>query len=82
MYSKLLVDKKLLSKPKKITYSKKKYNKFIKVKLNVYELILLQLLCGILESRFFIVNKIQGLFKRFPDFFRMGTFIDSTHMKL
>ena len=25
---------------------------------------------------------IQGLFKKFPDFFRMGSLIDSTHMKL
>ena len=25
---------------------------------------------------------LRGSLKRFPDFFRMGTFIDSTHMKL
>ena len=25
---------------------------------------------------------IQGSLNKFPDFFRMGTFIDSTHMKL
>ena len=25
---------------------------------------------------------IQGLLNKFPDFFRMGTFIDSTNMKL
>ena len=25
---------------------------------------------------------IQGAHNKFPDFFRMGTFIDSTHMKL
>ena len=25
---------------------------------------------------------IQGAYDKFPDFFRMGTFIDSTHMKL
>ena len=25
---------------------------------------------------------IQGAYNKFPDFFRMGTFIDSTHMKL
>ena len=24
----------------------------------------------------------EGLLNKFPDFFRMGTFIDSTHMKL
>ena len=25
---------------------------------------------------------VQGSLNKFPDFFRMGTFIDSTHMKL
>ena len=25
---------------------------------------------------------LQGSLNKFPDFFRMGTFIDSTHMKL
>ena len=25
---------------------------------------------------------IQGSLNKFPDFFHMGTFIDSTHMKL
>ena len=25
---------------------------------------------------------IRGTYDKFPDFFRMGTFIDSTHMKL
>ena len=25
---------------------------------------------------------MRGAYDRFPDFFRMGTFIDSTHMKL
>ena len=25
---------------------------------------------------------IGGAYDKFPDFFRMGTFIDSTHMKL
>ena len=25
---------------------------------------------------------IRGSFNKFPDFFRMATFIDSTHMKL
>ena len=31
------------------------------------------------------VNQIlalQGVFNKFPDCFRMGTFIDSTHMKI
>ena len=27
-------------------------------------------------------TKIRGAYDNFPDFFRMGTFIDSTHMKL
>ena len=27
-------------------------------------------------------RKIRGAYDKFPDFFRMGTFIDSTHMKL
>ena len=25
---------------------------------------------------------VRGTYDKFPDFFRMGTFIDSTHMKL
>ena len=25
---------------------------------------------------------VRGSFNKFPDFFRMGTFIDSTHLKL
>ena len=32
---------------------------------------------------FFIVSlDVQGSLNKFPDFFRMGTFIDSAHMKL
>ena len=27
-------------------------------------------------------QKIRGSLNKFPDFFHMGTFIDSTHMKL
>ena len=27
-------------------------------------------------------KKLRGSLNRFPDFFRMGTFIDSKHMKL
>ena len=27
-------------------------------------------------------SNIRGAYDKFPDFFRMGTFIDSTHMKL
>ena len=29
-----------------------------------------------------IFGLIQGSLNKFPDLFRMGTFIDSTHMKL
>ena len=29
-----------------------------------------------------IFPEIRGSLNKFPDFFRMGTFIDSTHMKL
>ena len=29
-----------------------------------------------------IFNDIRGAYDKFPDFFHMGTFIDSTHMKL
>ena len=32
--------------------------------------------------RFDVNNDIQGSLNKFPDFFHMGTFIDSTHMKL
>ena len=28
------------------------------------------------------ISYIRGAYDKFPDFFRMGTFIDSTHMKL
>ena len=31
---------------------------------------------------FFSILEIQGSLNKFPDFFRMGTFIDSIHMKL
>ena len=27
-------------------------------------------------------NDLRGAYDKFPDFFHMGTFIDSTHMKL
>ena len=29
-----------------------------------------------------ITNYIRGTLNKFPDFFRMGTFIDRTHMQL
>ena len=29
-----------------------------------------------------VFKQIRGAYDKFPDFFRMGTFIDSTHMKL
>ena len=28
------------------------------------------------------LRMVRGVYDKFPDFFRMGTFIDSTHMKL
>ena len=28
------------------------------------------------------IQDIRGAYDKFPDIFRMGTFIDSTHMKL
>ena len=35
------------------------------------------------HSKYFdSLNNIRGSLNKFPDFFRMGTFIDSTHMKL
>ena len=35
------------------------------------------------ENLAIMVSKhVQGSLNKFPDFFRMGTFIDSTHMKL
>ena len=30
----------------------------------------------------FINTQLRGAYDKFPDFFRTGTFIDSTHMKL
>ena len=33
-------------------------------------------------NEFLTKKKIRGGYDKFPDFFRMGTFIDSTHMKL
>ena len=30
----------------------------------------------------FFLNNLQGSLNKFPDFFHMGSFIDSTHMKL
>ena len=29
-----------------------------------------------------VYTHVRGAYDKFPDFFRMGTFIDSTHMKL
>ena len=29
-----------------------------------------------------LTDELRGSFNKFPDFFGMGTFIDSTHMKL
>ena len=40
---------------------------------------LTHILCQLLPKDFF---KVRGSLNKFPDFFRRGTFIDSTHMKL
>ena len=34
------------------------------------------------SKHFDIIWDVQEAHNKFPDFFRMGTFIDSTHMKL
>ena len=31
---------------------------------------------------YMLICHVQGSLNKFPDFFRMGTFIDSAHMKL
>ena len=33
-------------------------------------------------SDLYTIENLRGAYDKFPDFFRMGTFIDSTHMKL
>ena len=41
--------------------------------------------CYILGLRVLIITErayTRGVYDKFPDFFRMGTFIDRTHMKL
>ena len=38
---------------------------------------ILLVLAGSLDN-----NEVRGSLNKFPDFLRMGTFIDSTHMKL
>ena len=35
-----------------------------------------------LPCQFFLIKNMWGSLNKFPDFFRMGTFIDSTLMKL
>ena len=34
------------------------------------------------DSFYSVKLPVRGAYDKFPDFFRMGTFIDSTHMKL
>ena len=59
---------------------------YFKLNDNIY----LDMLILTLQSSFVDIFKqhlltyqhIQGSLNKFPDFFRMGTFIDSTHMKL
>ena len=38
--------------------------------------------CKGLFDILYSLYKLRGAYDKFPDFFRMGTFIDSTHMKL
>ena len=35
-----------------------------------------------INANIFILTHIRGSLNKVPDFFRMGTFVDSTHMKL
>ena len=38
--------------------------------------------CGIVVREFVLQSRyLQSSLNKFPDFFRMGTFIDSAHMK-
>ena len=39
-------------------------------------------ICEDVDIEFILYIYIQGAHNKFPDFFRIGTFIDSTHMKL
>ena len=34
------------------------------------------------QKQYIVERFLRGSLNKFPDFFRMGTFIDSTHMKL
>ena len=38
--------------------------------------------CGTFKRLIYPTFHIRGSLNKFPDFFRMDTFIDSTHMKL
>ena len=38
--------------------------------------------CNYTHTNDIIATCIRGSLNKFPDFFHMGTFIDSTHMKL
>ena len=40
------------------------------------------IICTHMHTHIHTYTFIQGSLNKFPDFFRMGTFIDSTHMKL
>ena len=39
-------------------------------------------LCNGVSLQLTVIKQIRGSLNKFPDFFRMGTFIDNTHMKL
>ena len=40
------------------------------------------IIVSLIRAYIYIYIYIWGAYNNFPDFFRMGTFIDSTHMKL
>ena len=47
-----------------------------------FEIILMKIVQVIRLQNDIKVFEIQGSLNKFPDFFRRGTFIDSTHMKI
>ena len=53
---------------------------------NLFEQLNLVFKCFLVDAAYFVapmlLKDIRGSLNKFPDFFRMGTFIDSTHMKL
>ena len=50
-------------------------------KLRIYDSVIELVICN-KEWEFFLKYDVRGSLNKFPDFFHMGTFIDSTHKKL